>query len=218
MQLYGEAKVACERAALAGFGAERTLIARAGLLGGPGDRTGRTTYWPARFAHPADPQARVLVPDDGARPTQVLDVRDLATWLVEAVRDRRAGVVNATGDTVAFDDHLAAARAVAGHEGPLVRIPPGWLAAHGVQEWMGPRSLPLWLPAPGWEGFADRDNAGARALGLVSRPLAETLRDGLAALDLSRPAAAGLTPDEERELLAAWDATRHAERRGHPAG
>jgi 2'-hydroxyisoflavone reductase len=60
---YGHAKVSCEEAALERFGASRVLIARAGLIGGPGDTSGRTTYWPWRFAHPATDDGRVLVPD-----------------------------------------------------------------------------------------------------------------------------------------------------------
>jgi 2'-hydroxyisoflavone reductase len=35
MDTYGQAKVACERHVLGGFGAGRSLIARVGLIGGP---------------------------------------------------------------------------------------------------------------------------------------------------------------------------------------
>jgi len=49
MENYGEAKSAIERstAELAG---DKAHLCRAGLIGGPGDRSDRYGYWPARFA------------------------------------------------------------------------------------------------------------------------------------------------------------------------
>ena len=83
MEDYGAAKVACENAVLAGFGNSRTVIARAGLIGGPGDLSGRSGYWPWRFAHPSGNNGAVLVPDVPELPTAVIDVRDLAAWLAD---------------------------------------------------------------------------------------------------------------------------------------
>jgi nucleoside-diphosphate-sugar epimerase len=206
METYGEAKVACEQAALSGFGGERTLIARAGLIGGPGDVSGRTGYWPWRFARPSTDDGTVLVPDVGAAPTQVIDARDLAAWIVTAASAATHGVFNATGDVVPFDDHIAAARAAAGHVGPIARANEEWLAEHDIRPWMGDRSLPLWLPMPDYAGFSTRDNSAARAAGLASRPLTETLADTLAwelEQGPERERDAGLTDDEERELLLA---------------
>ncbi len=203
LEEYGSAKVACEQAVLATFGAGRSLVARAGLIGGPGDASGRTTYWPWRFAHPASADGTVLVPDVPGLMTQVVDARDLATWLVESARLGRTGTVNATGDTVPLEEHLRTAREVAGHDGPLAAVPPAWLEEREVQPWAGPRSLPLWLPLPEYAGFGDRDASGARGLGLVPRPLAETLADGLAWQEsVGAPAGAGLTDEEERSFLA----------------
>ena len=200
---YGSAKVACEAAVLHTFGASRTLLARAGLIGGPGDASGRTTYWPWRFAHPSVPDGRVLVPDAPELPCQVVDVRDLATWLVDCARDGRTGVVNASGDALPLAQHLRVARAVAGHEARLAEASPVWLGSHEVQPWAGPRSLPLWLPLPEYAGFGDRDVSGARELRLVPRPLEETYRDALAWQEpLGAPTGAGLSDREERELLA----------------
>ena len=207
MAEYGEAKVACERHVLDGFGPDAALVARVGLIGGPGDWSGRTGYWPLRFAKPAAPDGAVLVPAAPEVPTSVIDVRDLAAWLVEAARAQTVGVLNAAGPAVRLADHLETARQVAGHTGPVVPVDETWLAEHGVQPWMGEQSLPLWLDDPDWYGFNARDSGAARRVGLVTRPLADTLADTLAwerTQDPDRVRRAGLTPAEERALLDAW--------------
>jgi nucleoside-diphosphate-sugar epimerase len=199
-EAYGMGKVACEQAVLAAFG-DRALIARAGLIGGPGDTSGRTGYWPWRYAHPSS--RAVLVPDAAARPTEVVDVRDLASWLVRAPEDGIGGVFDAVGREVALGEHLAMAQRASGLAGGTAVAPEAWLAEQGVAEWAGPRSLPLWLADPGWQGFAARDGSRARAAGLAHRPLEETLRDVLAWEETRpvQPHGAGLTDDEERDLL-----------------
>jgi 2'-hydroxyisoflavone reductase len=206
METYGEAKVACERHVLQGFGTGRTAIMRVGLIGGPGDIFGRTGYWPLRFARPARGDGAVLVPDAPELPTQVIDVRDLAAWIVEAGTRQTAGIFNVTGETLPFPAHIEAARAVAGHTGPVVSADREWLLAQGVQEWMGERSLPLWLADPDWVGFNARDNSRARAAGLIVRSLQETLKDTLAwelTRDPARTRQAGLSDEDELALLDA---------------
>jgi 2'-hydroxyisoflavone reductase len=200
MEQYGAAKVACERAVLAAFG-DRALIARAGLIGGPGDTSGRSGYWPWRFAHPSGDA--VLVPEAAGRPSELIDVRDLAAWLVRSAEDGIGGVFNAVGPEITLGEHLAVAQRVAGFGGAVVTGEEAWLAEQGVAEWMGPRSLPLWLADPEWQGFAARDGSRARAAGLAHRPLEDTLRDVLAweAQQPHHPHGAGLADDEERALL-----------------
>jgi 2'-hydroxyisoflavone reductase len=206
METYGSAKVACERHVLDAFGPDRSLIARAGLIGGPGDISDRTGYWPLRFSRPAAGDGSVLVPDAPGLLTQVVDVRDVATWLVVAGEKRLGGVFNVVGEAVPLAEHLATARAVAGHTGPLVPVDQDWLLARGVEPWMGDRSLPLWLPIPEYGGFSSRGGSAARAAGLVTRPLRETLADTLAweqTLDRHRKRRAGLSEEDERQLLQA---------------
>jgi 2'-hydroxyisoflavone reductase len=223
MAVYGQAKVACEQQVQRVFGAERALVARVGLIGGPGDPFDRSGYWPLRFAQPAAADGAVLVPDHPALPTQLIDVRDLAAWLVDAAARRLSGTYNVAGPTIPLADHLQVARQVAGralrgvregssplagqHAGLAVPVAEQWLTDRGVQPWMGKRSLPLWLNDPEWLGFNARDTRAAQAAGLATRPLAETLAATLAwelTLDPGRVRLAGLTAGDERELLGAW--------------
>jgi hypothetical protein len=88
--------------------------------------------------------------------------------------------------------------------GELVTAPDRWLIEHGVEEWMGERSLPLWISEPDWTGFACRSGARARAAGLTTRQLRETLADTLAwetAQGIDRERRAGLDATTERALL-----------------
>jgi 2'-hydroxyisoflavone reductase len=70
---YGQAKVAAERATAEHVG-DRLLVARPGLIVGPGDPSDRFGYWPARLDH----DGPVLAPTAAGRFVQVIDVADLA--------------------------------------------------------------------------------------------------------------------------------------------
>lgn len=196
---YPDAKAAAEGAARDRFG-DRLLVVRPGLIVGAGDRTGRFGYWPARFAR----GGRVLVPPTAGRSVQVIDVEDLAAYVVHAGSAGLTGPVNTVGDSMPFAVVLAACADAAGFDGELVDRDEEWLVAHDVGYWAGPRSLPLWLP-PTHLGMMARSNARFHATGGALRPLAETVAEVLAderAQGLGRERPAGLTSDEERALLA----------------
>lgn len=196
---YAAAKVACEQAAQAVV-ADRLLIARAGLIGGPGDHTDRTGYWLAAAAR--DPSGPLLAPSAPDLPVQVVDVRDLAGWLLRSRTAGLTGIYDVVGPNVFYDDWVELSRGLAGHSGPLVTADSDWLLAHGVGQWGGPESLPLWVAAGDrgiWPG------AAAAAAGLTHRPTADMLADTLEwerARGVDRPRIAGLSNLRAQELLS----------------
>nr|WP_249011588.1 NAD-dependent epimerase/dehydratase family protein [Conexibacter sp. DBS9H8] len=201
MDLYGAAKVACELACLSS-GDSNVLIARSGLIGGPGDGSDRAGYWVARAAR--DPRAPMLVPDSPDGVTQVIDFRDLAAWLIDCAETRTVGIYDAVGPMIALEEWIELSRRIGGHMGAVVRAGDDWLLAEGVDEFMGPGSLPLWLADPGWQGFCARTGARAMKAGLAHRPVSDTITDTLIwerEQGLDRVRKSGVPAEREVDLL-----------------
>lgn len=196
---YSGAKAACEHIVQT---LPTTLVARVGLVGGPGDRTDRLGYWVARFAAAGD--GPVLVPDVLDQPTQTVDVRDLAAFLVESAEVSLTGVFNVAGEQMPLGEVIDRAAQMAGFGGERVVADIDWLGEHDVAPWMGPRSLPMW--APDADGMGSRDTSRALEAGLRLRPFDEMLADVLTyerSLGLDRPRRAGLSRSDELDLIDA---------------
>ena len=198
VDLYGAIKVASENTVLEAC--PGAFVVRPGLVVGPGDHTDRFGYWPMRFAR----GGQVLVPDDPQLPSQIIDVRDLAAWIVDASEQRIGGVFDAITPPVPLTETLRGIAEAVGFDGELVPATPEQLRAAEVNVWAGPRSLPLWLESDMY-GLAAHDVRGALDAGLRPRSLAES---ALGALDherklgVDRERRSGLTPAEEAEVLA----------------
>lgn len=193
-EAYGGMKVACEQAVQEL--ATSSVVARPGLIVGPGDPTGRFAYWPQRLTRGGE----VLAPGTPDDLVQVIDVRDLAAWLLVLAEDRTTGVFDAVGRPMPFGDLLAEVGTGVGTEPELTWVDQEFLEAHDVAPWAGEGSLPLWLPRPEYDGMVAHDPAPAEAAGLRLRPVAET-----APGCLDSPVTA-LSAERETELLAAWHA------------
>lgn len=170
---YGPGKARAEDALLA-VRPGRATIVRPGLIVGPHDPTGRFTHWPVRVAIGGE----VLAPGRPGRPVQFIDARDLAHWCLRLVERGTTGCFHAIGDTLPMEELLMTCREMARSDAHLRWIDDRALLDAGVQPWS---ELPLWIPEddPAFGGMLLSSNARARAAGLRTRPLAETVRDTL---------------------------------------
>ena len=202
---YGPLKVLCEREVESVFGGRATIV-RAGLIFGPHDLTDRTAYWPLRVAEGGD----VLAPGRPERPIQLIDVRDLAVWMVCLAERRIDGTFNATGpeSTLTMERFLSTCREVAGSNARFIWLDEPFLLERKVTPF---GEMPLWVPER-FQAFQTVDGARAFAAGLTCRPLADTVRAALewARAGGPRPDRAGvpippaLTREREAEVLSAW--------------
>lgn len=180
-ETYGGLKVLCEQAVEAVFPG-RNLVVRPGIIAGPHDPTDRFTYWAQQMAA----GAQVLAPAPADAPVQVIDARDLATWLLGMVERGATGTYNAVGpaEPVTFSAFLEAL------------TPPGtatgvrWLDADATRAaGIDPEAAFPFYASPEDADFFRLSAAKARAAGLTLRPLAETARDTLAWLRGEAPRA-----------------------------
>jgi 2'-hydroxyisoflavone reductase len=174
--LYGPLKAASEREAEKWFPGRATII-RPGLIVGPGDLSGRFTYWPVRLAKGGD----VLAPGTGRDAVQFIDARDLAEWTIRVAEQRATGTYNATGPAgeLSMAEMLGGIRAAYPGERAtrLVWVSTEFLAEQKIAGWS---DLPVWvMPAPDNAGFSRVSIDRALAAGLTFRPLADTARDTL---------------------------------------
>jgi 2'-hydroxyisoflavone reductase len=210
-QNYGGLKVLCEQAAEAAMPGRVTNV-RPGFIVGPRDPSDRFTYWPVRYARGGS----MLVPGTPSDPIQIIDVRDLGTWLVRLCDDRITGIFNAVGpgQPLTMGDVLEAC--AEGVETPpeLTWVDADFLKAAAEEAGKGgtmpPMGLPIWM-APSGEsaGFHRRSNAKAIAAGLTFRPVPQTVADTRAwfrTLPEERQGQlrAGIPPEVEAQLLAAF--------------
>jgi len=207
-ETYGALKALSEQAAEKSMPGRVTVL-RPGLIVGPEDNTDRFTYWPARV----DRGGEVLAPNTPADRIQVVDVRDLAAFMLAVIEKRALGTFNVISPPGQFTMGalLDACVQAAKSDAQATWVPTAFLQEQKVAPWS---DMPVWIPETGGEaGTSLTSVERAIAAGLTIRPLPDTVRDTLA-WHRSRPEEqkaklkAGIAPEREKEVLAAWHAAK----------
>ena len=198
---YGPLKALSEQEAEKWFPG-KTLIIRPGLIVGPGDETDRFTYWPVRL----DRGGEVLAPGAPTDPVQFIDARDLAEWTIRMAENRETGIYNATGPAkpLGIGEMLDQIKGALKSDAKFTWVPAEFLKEQKVEAWS---DIPVW--AGDELGLARTNINRALGKGLRFRPLTETARDTLSWFksqpqDRQSKMKAGITPEREAEVLAAW--------------
>ena len=198
---YGPLKALSEKEAEKWFPG-KTLIIRPGLIVGPRDETDRFTYWPVRIDHGGE----VLAPGEQNDPVQFIDARDLAEWTIRMVENKETGIYNATGPAtpLGISGMLDEIKSAEKSNATFSWVNEDFLTQQKVQPWS---DMPVWTGKDSALARTKIDKALGK--GLTFRPLVDTARDTLAWFkslpqDRQSKLRAGLTPEREAEVLAAW--------------
>jgi 2'-hydroxyisoflavone reductase len=203
---FGTDKARCERHVMETFGG-RGMVVRPTYIVGPGDTTDRFPYWPQRLMKGGD----VLAPGKREDPAQIIDVRDLAEFMLGLVEQKRSGIYNVAGPRntlTARDFYGEAAKALKVTVNFIYVDDYDFLVAHKIDE-----AIPWALLKGNDFGMMSIRNSKAIAAGLTFRPLATTVRDTLAwwqTVPEARRAAPRftITAEQEAQALADWRARK----------
>jgi 2'-hydroxyisoflavone reductase len=201
-ETYGALKALCEQRVTSEIDADRLAVLRPTYICGPGDHTDRFSYWPVRTRMGGE----MLWPGSPDDNVQIIDVRDLANFTVDCVDREIHGTYNmVNADSYGMAGLLEDCRAVTGASVDPIWVDAEFLESKGLTDG---RDFPIWR---GSDGFAKFSTDRAVRAGMHNRPARETARDLLTwwdTLPAERTAStrAGLSPEKEAEVLAAWKA------------
>ncbi|MEV1064145.1 NAD-dependent epimerase/dehydratase family protein [Streptomyces sp. NPDC050263] len=204
---YARDKRGGELAAVDAFGADASVLVRAGLILGPLENVGRLPWWLTRTARGGP----VLAPGPHDLPLQYVDARDLAEWILGAAERELSGPYNLISPQghATMDKLLEACVRATGSAAELRWTAPEIILDAGIEPWT---QLPVWVP-PGsdmHDALHAADVSRAVATGLSCRPVEETVADtwswltsigGTAPRRPDRPPL-GLDPEVEAKALA----------------
>lgn len=167
LEKYGSLKVACERVVREERG-ERALVLRLGRTVGPHDTDDRVPWLLRRVAR----GGWLVGPGDPEAPAQLLDARDLATFVSRAVAEGVTGTMNVAGEPIPMRALYETIARATGSDARICWVDDELLVKHGVRPYS---EQPFWLPKS--VRAAPFPTSAARHAGLTLRPVADTIRD-----------------------------------------
>lgn len=202
---YNRGKAESERRLHALLG-DRVTVVRPGPIKGMRDDTPDLLSWLVR----AQQGGRHIGPGDGRDPVELVDVKDVARFLMLAIDLTLYGTFNLTGRPMSFQEFLAACNAATGSDAQFQWIPQSFLREHGLETdsvlktFAG--NFPLWRPADAQPGLFQISSAKAFRAGWQTRPFQETALDCLVYFRCLRegPWDDYLSAEKEQQVLSAW--------------
>jgi len=209
---YGGGKALCEKAAETAMPGRVTNI-RPGFIVGPRDTSARFIYWPVRVSLGGE----MVVPGEPADPIQIIDVRDLADWIIRCLENKVVGVFNATGPAkeLSMQKMVEGIRQGLDSKVSFTWIPSAFLEKQSINT---EGQFPLYAAPTGETAGFHRSNI-ERALksGLTFRPVGDTAKatldwykslpadlQGKVAPQFAKAADGSSWLEKEAKLLEAW--------------
>ncbi len=212
---YGVMKANSEMATINAFGKDRSIIVRPTLIVGPGDRTDRFPYWLARLEKGGD----IIIPGRSDEEIQIIDVRDLAEWMIRLLENKAAGIYNGSGPGFKLTTNAFVHGIHASYNSPVNYIQIDDIdfleenQLFAIQPWV--------IQLPKYKGMSKSDNSKAIAADLKFRPLSETVKatkDWWYSDAVSQERRDNILSGEqslmkrEKEILANWEAFKDSKK------
>lgn len=159
---YGALKALCEEETLRRFG-NTSLIIRPSIIIGAGDHTERLLFW-LRLASRHGKRLDILPP---SLVIQLVDVRDLASFTVKCIEEKRHGPVNVCGKPVSLSSVLDMVESITGRQLVGMTVRAENLPRLGIER----------LPYCEGGHHASYDTVRSHTWGFVDRNLRDSLAD-----------------------------------------
>ena len=203
---YNRGKAESERRLHRIIGDKLTIV-RPGPIKGERDDTPDLFAWLMR----AQKGGTHIAPGDGNDPVEIVDVKDVARFLLLAIDKSLFGTFNLTGRSMTFREFLDRCKGATRSDAQFIWIPQEFLHEHQLETdsalGIYGGNFPFWRPAGASPGIYQVSSEKAFRAGWRTRPFEETALDCLLfyrsrseTLDWTDY----LTEKKEKEVLDAW--------------